>query len=251
MSLALSLMALVLLLAGCAPKARYAAGEALLRGKAPAAVAEPESLRAKLELTAFERGRKSSASAAFSAKPRSRYKLDVYGLPGMVEASFLWADTGWALVLHGREGYLLGYGDTVALPGLGIGAAPVHDLFGFLWGDFFPGGGEGDAAGRVVPAEWATVDKGRVRYRAGGHDWIVDLDPATGVVREAARSDSAFRVVHEKYRVRAGRPVPGRTRVFAGERPLLEIVVEDLEDRPAWSRDPFRLKIPKGFSPLR
>lgn len=286
-----------LLLLGCAPKPHFPAGEALLRGETPPASPVPDSLRAELELTGFQGGRKSTVSAALSAIPWRRYKMDVYGLPGMVEASFLWTDTGWALVLYEREGYLQGYGDTVELPGLGVGGVPVHDLFACLWGDFFPGDGEsaragdssgagsvdrsaggGPAAGSAGPAgdtarsgsrdeslghppgaipplvHPTKVEKagdGRLSYVAGGWRWLVRLDARTGVVREAAREDSAFRIVYEDYRLRNGRPVPKRIRVFAGTRPLLEIGVGAVEDGPKWKRNPFQIRIPKGFSRLR
>lgn len=280
----------------CAPKAHFPVGEALLRGETPPAPPTPDSLRAELELTGFQGGRKSTVSAALSAMPWRRYKLDVYGLPGMVEASFLWTDTGWALVLYEREGYLQGYGDTVELPGLGVGGVPVHDLFACLWGDFFPGDGAGDRDGAsadrsaggghrgggsgsaseptgdtardgsgrdslgrplgsapppIFPTALEKTGDGRLSYAAGGRRWLVSLDARTGVVREAAREDSAFRIVYEDYRLRNGRPVPKRIRVFAGKRPLLEIGVGTVEDGPKWKRNPFQIRIPKGFSRLR
>lgn len=273
-ALALSLLFLFLLLSGCAPKARFPAGQAILRGETPAGPPLPDSLRAGLELTGFQGGRKTSVSAALSAVPWKRYKLDLYGLPGMVAASFLWTDTGWTLVLYERDGYLQGYGDAVDLPGLGIGSAPVHDLFACLWGDFFPGDGPagrdggaagpdsagmgapggakgfGETGGSVLPGSWEKGEGGTVAYEAGGFRWTATLDSRTGTVQEAVRADSAFRIVYLDYRLRNGRPVPGKVRVFAGSRPLLEIGVGPVEDNPAWKRNPFRIRIPEGFSPL-
>ena len=281
-----------LILLGCAPKPRFPAGEALLRGERPLAPPLPDSLRAELEMTGFQGGRKSTVSAALSALPWSRYKLDLYGLPGMVGASFLWTDTGWTLVLYERDGYLQGYGDTVDLPGLGVGAVPVHDLFACLWGDFFPGdggarggvsggrisatGSPGDSVDRestgaganrdsmgaasdsssatahpVVPAVFEKAEGGRIRYVAGGVPWVVTLDPRTGLVREAAREDSVFRIAYEDYKLRNGRPVPKRIRVFSRRRPILEIGVGAVEDHPKWKRNPFQIRIPKSFNRLR
>lgn len=269
-------------LIGCAPTARFAAGEALLRGEAPPAASAPDSLRASLELTAFQGARRMTVSAALSAKPLSRYKLEVYGLPGMLEASFLWTDTGWTLVVYGREGYLEGYGDTVDLPGLGIRGAPVHDLFACLWGDFFPGdaggrgagnrdgaglraagdsgatpgasgiaGGSGAATSALYPAGALPEGAGVLRYEGQGRAWRARLEAKTGLVSEAVREDSAFRVVYEGWRLLKERPVPKRVRIEAGGRPLLEIAVGDVEDNPAWKRDPFRARIPKGFTRLK
>jgi len=196
--------------------------------------------------------------------------MDVYGLPGMVEASFHWADTGWTLLVYGREGYLRGYGDTVDLPGLGVGKVPVHDLFACLWGDFFPGDGKrpqdtaasGDTArararavtaggaADVYPYRWERSEGG-VRYAGDGVGWSARVDPATGLVREARREDSAFRIEYGDYVVRNGRPLPRRVKVFGGAKPLLEITVREVQDNPAWKRDPFLLRIPEGFVRLR
>jgi hypothetical protein len=65
------------------------------------------------------------------------------------------------------------------------------------------------------------------------------------------REDSAFRISYEDYVLRNGRPLPRRMKVFGGGKPLLEIVVKQAEDNPAWKRDPFRVRIPKGFVLLR
>jgi hypothetical protein len=325
---------------GCGPKVFFKGGEALLKGEALPEARVPDSLRASIELTGFQGLRKTTVSAAFSAVPRKKYRMDVYGLPGMVEATFHWADTGWTLVIHGREGYLRGYGDDVELPGLGLGKVPVHDLFACLWGDFFPGdgatSGDGGSAGAtggtgkagstgagggagksgsigadaafpaegsavaaghsgavrsaegtgnlegvrsavdtgsapagarpeepaavgdrgsaenaggpvtVFPARWERSE-GVVRYSGNGFAWAAKVEPATGLVREAVREDSAFLIRYEDYVLRNGRPLPRRVKVFGGKKPLLEIAVKDVEDNPAWKRDPFLLKIPKGF----
>ena len=144
----------------------FPAGEALLRGEVPVAERAPDSLRAEVELTGYKGRNRTTVSAGLSALPLRKYKLDVYGLPGMVEASFLWTDTGWTLVVYGREGYLQGYGDTVDLPALGLEKAPVHDLFACLWGDFFPGDGARRAGPEGVPA--APGPAGRACCRRGG-----------------------------------------------------------------------------------
>lgn len=234
-----------LILVGCAGKARYPVGEALLRGEASAAEKAVDSLRAKVELTGFQGGVRSSVSAALSARPGKDYKLDVFGLPGMVEAAFLWQDTGWTLVIYGREGYFRGYGDTVDLPGLGIREARVHDLFGFLWGDFFPGD-----AGRAAPGG-AVVGDGMQYAGADGMAWTARLDRKTGVVLEVVRADSGVRVEYGNYKVMEGRAVPGKVLIRNREKPVLEIAVDDVEDNPAWKKSPFRIKVPKGFEELR
>jgi hypothetical protein len=281
---------LSLLLAACAPtQVRFPAGKTVLEGGTPAPQPAPDSLRAELELTGYERRGKTTVSAAFSSLPLRKYKLDLMGFPGMVAASFLWTDTGWVLALYEREGYLRGDGDTVELPGLGVAAAPVHDLFSWLWGDFFPGDtavtmaadAPGDTTGPTAPRDsdstvpatsprdstaaieallaattvpppgWEPAGPHSIRYRAGGHGWQVTLDPRTGVVREAVRADAAFRIRYEDYRIRNDRPMPRRVRVFSEGRPVLDIAVDHVDDHPRWKRDPFRVRIPKGFKRLR
>jgi hypothetical protein len=253
------LLCVTLLLSGCAApsKVRYPMGEALLSGETPAPLPAPDSLTAELELTGYERRGKTSVSAAFSALPLQKYKFDLFGFPGMVAAGFLWTDTGWSLVLYERDGYLQGYGDTVEMPDLGVKAAPVHDLFSWLWGDFFPGtdpeafASPSTSPPTLPPKGWEPAGANAIRYQAGGHGWRVTLDPATGLVQEAVRADSAFRIRYQDYRVKDGRPLPGRVRVFSGDRPVLDISVDRVDDHPKWRRNPFQLRIPKGFKRLR
>src|SRR4051812_44218320 len=109
--LAASLLPLLpLLFQGCAVPPKFPAGEAILKGETPKLPTPPDSLRAELDLTAFGSGRKSSVSAAFSAVPYRKYKLDLFGLPGMVGGSFFWTTEKWTLVLFERDSYLEGVG---------------------------------------------------------------------------------------------------------------------------------------------
>lgn len=240
-------LALALLLAGCATAPKWPAGRSLLEGVTPTLPKPPDSLRASLELTALAGGRRSSVTAAFSAKPGRAYKLDLFGFPGVTAGGFLWRPEGWDLVLYDRAEYLEGAGDRVAI-GAGLGEIPVHDLFSWLWGDFFPG----DSALAGLPATWRRVPEGGYAYRGADGEWRADLDPETGLPRAVARDDSAFRIEFGAWRAGAGagapeRPVPRRAKVFRYGEPLLEIKVSLVEDDPAWKRDPFVLRIPKGF----
>lgn len=277
--------AAALLLAGCAAAPRFHAGQALIRGETPVFPPAPDSLRCELELTAFGGGRKSSVSAAFSAKPASAYKLDLFGLPGMVAGSFLWTPSRWNLVLFDREEYGEGEGEHVEIGNLGLQEVSVHDVFSFLWGDFFPGaarsgdtaGGASDASGDSaisqiggrlstgVPEGTAGIGDGVFRYPGRDAHWRIAIDPKTGLVREAAREDSAFRIEYGDYKrgpeggsrsasMSDGgekpvphRPVPRRVKLYRYREPILEIRVKSLEDHPRWRRDPFFIKVPKGF----
>jgi hypothetical protein len=242
-------LALLFLLAGCAVAPRYPAGQAILKGETPVFPPSPDSLRTELELTAFGDGRKSSVSAAFSAKPWASYKLDLFGLPGMVAGSFLWMDGRWTLVLFDREEAVEGAGEHVEIGNLGLREISVHDMFSFLWGDFFPG----DSAVQAAPEGLTPMGGNAFSYPARGMRWRVFLDPGTGLVREAVREDSAFRIGYDDYKrggsgsMDKGRPVPRKVRLYRFREQVLEIKVKTLEDDPKWRRNPFFIKIPKGF----
>lgn len=207
----------------------------------------PDSLRAELELVAFDHGRKSSVAAVLAADPGRRYKLDLFGLPGMVAASFYWLPETWTLALFDRSAYAEGAGEHVEFGNLGIHEVSVHDVFSALWGGFFPGLG---AAAAGLPPAWRRVGVAGLQYSANGQTWTAELDPATGQVRSVCREDSAFRAEYLEYSLRAGRPVPTRIRIFSRTGPLLEIRVKSLEDNPHWRRNPFFLKVPAGFRKL-
>ncbi|MDB5104018.1 MAG: hypothetical protein JWP91_1707 [Fibrobacteres bacterium] len=247
---------IALLLAGCAASHRFPAGQAILKGETPVFPPAPDSLRTELELTAFADGRKSSVSAAFSARPRLAYKLDLFGLPGMVAGSFLWTPDKWTLVLFDRDQFTEGAGEHVEIGNLGLKEVSVHDVFSFLWGDFFPGDipAAGGAGASGTPEGLTSAGEGVFTYSAQGVAWRVSLDAKTGFVREASREDSAFRLAFSDYQgvsggalEKKGRPVPRRVRLYRYREQVLEIRVKSLEDDPHWRRDPFFVKVPKGF----
>jgi len=267
------LLAAALLLAGCATAPRWPTGRSLAQGVTPSLPKPPDSLRASLELTALAGGRKSSVTAAFSARPGQAYKLDLFGFPGVTAGGFLWRPGKWDLVIYDPGEYVEGAGARVDIGMAGIGPIPVHDLFSWLWGDFFPG----DSALTRLPAGWRPAvssptasaptalapaasapaasapasDRG-FTYPGQEGDWRVEFDPKTGLPRASYRTDSAFRIEFSAWRVGAGaaspdRPVPRHVRFYRDGEPVLEIKVSSLEDDPAWKRDPFVLRIPNGF----
>jgi hypothetical protein len=240
------LLALALLLAGCATAPRWTAGRSLLDGVTPALPNPPDSLRASLELTALAGGRKSSVTAALSARPGRAYKLDLFGFPGVTAGGFLWLPGKWDLVIYDREEYVEGAGARVDIGPESPGPIPVHDLFSWLWGDFFPG----DTAFAGLPAGWAPAGRGGFAYNGLDGEWRVDFDAKTGLPRAAYRADSSLRIEYDAWRAAgtaSGRPVPRHVRFYRDGEAVLEIKVSKLEDDPAWKRDPFFLRIPNGF----
>ncbi|MBW8888983.1 MAG: hypothetical protein JF616_14610 [Fibrobacteres bacterium] len=242
-----------MLLAGCATAPRWPEGRSLDQGVTPSLPKPPDSLRASLELTALAGGRKSSVTAAFSARPGQAYKLDLFGFPGVTAGGFLWRPDKWDLVVYDPGEYVEGAGARVDIGLAGIGPIPVHDLFSWLWGDFFPG----DSAQARLPAGWAPAASAPGPNRGFTYPglegtWRVEFDPKTGLPRAAYRTDSAFRIEFTAWRVGAGaaspdRPVPRRVRFYRAGELVLEIKVSSVEDDPAWKRDPFFLRIPNGF----
>jgi hypothetical protein len=242
-------LALVAWLAiGCAVKPRFPVGTALLKGETLALPQRPDSVRAELELTVYGGGRKSSVSAAFSFLPRTKYKLDLYGLPGMVAASFLWLPERWTLVLFDKDAFAEDTGEHVEFGNLGIQEVSVHDVFAFIWGDFFPG--FSDRGGGMLPSEFVASGPSDLKYTARGQHWKAQVEVGTGLVRGVVREDSAFRMEYLDYKVMASRPVPSKARLFNRTGLLLEIRVKNIEDNPHWRRNPFFIKVPKGFQKL-
>jgi hypothetical protein len=152
------------------------------------------------------------------------------------------------LVIYDKEEYVEGEGSRVEIGATGLGQIPVHDVFAWIWGDFFPG----DTALAGLPAGFGRAADGGFGYPGTDGEWRVRLDTATGLPRSVTRADSALRIEYGSWHAGAGpaspeRPVPREVRLFRFGAPMLEIKVSSVEDQPHWKRDPFVLRIPKGF----
>ncbi len=280
----------ILFLCGCAVKPYYPSGQDLLRGQDPNKNQNqnqnhfppiPDSVRAELELTAFHQKQKSSVTAAFSSIPRSDYKLDIFGLPGMVAASFLWQKNLWSMVLYDDQTFAQDSGEHVEFGNLGIHEMSIHDLFAFLWGDFFPGLSLGSSFGSTVQFEKYSNPRNvnpenenqpnpnavnqnipshgknlMLRYQVKGQSWFAEIDSISGLVQSVTRQDSAFRITYEDYRSQKSKgrepfPIPEKTSIYSRQGLLLEIKVKSLERNPHWRKNPFFIKIPKTFHLLK
>lgn len=236
-----------LALAGCAAPARWPAGRDLLAGVTPVLRLPPASLGASLEITALAGRERRSVTAALAAEPGRAYKLELSGFPGVTAGAFLWRPERWDLVLYERGEYVEGRGGRIDVGLLETGDATVHDLFSWLWGDFFPG----DTALSGLPADLARAPSGGFAYGGTSGAWRIGLDGESGLPRYAQRADSAIRLEYAAWRTGSGkgdRPLPARVRILRRGRAVLEIRVSALKDNPAWKRDPFVLRIPPGFT---
>src|SRR5690606_13950032 len=119
-------------------------------------------------------------SARLYAEPGLRYRLDVFGFPALIAASWVWADGGWLLVRHDRREARRGAGDALEAPDLRVRVPDVHAALGFLWGAPLPGW-PGDDSARAG----AVRNGGTVRWTHAGEPWEARIDPATGLCLEA------------------------------------------------------------------
>ncbi len=199
----------------------------------------PDSLRAELDLTAQDGRRQRTVSAVLASIPGERYKLDLFGLPGMLGGSFLWMQEEWNLVLFEEGVFFAGQGDRVSLPNLKLDSLPVHALSSFLWGGMMVQ--EIDAS--PAPAETTDTPASRPSEK-----WVLQRDSRTGLPSRAVEEISGIRLDLSQYTGVNGRPVPRQVRISDREgKHLLDIRVKRVDDNPTWKRDPFFLRIPPGF----
>ncbi len=237
------------LLAACAPPIRDPWGLSVARGgtaSAPPLVASfqadlgvrphaPGSMPFTVRIYGEAAGDEGSRD---SSRPLRRYRLDAFGFPSSIVASWLWEDGRWLLLRHDRREALSGSG--VALGGDSPVRLPdVRAVLGFLSGEPLPGF-PGDSSVRP-----RSGGDGTVRWRHEGEEWVARLDPETGIPRSARSSSLELR--YSRHREREGHVVPGQVVVVTEGDSLLTLTVRDWKPRPEWKRDPFRLIVPAGY----
>ncbi len=230
------LSVLAMLLVSCAPSIRDPFGTALRQGVVPASSA-PESLTVDLGVSLQRKG-VPPFSARLYAQPYRRYRLDAFGFASQVEASYLWKDGRWTLLLNENREAREGSGDTLEMRDAGLKLPSVHALFGFLWGDPLPGFRDRDSGTMA----WSG---NTLRWKFQGVAWEAFFDSARGVFLEARSASLTLR--YGRYRRVGNRVLPGEVEASSPGEPPLLLKVERVEDFPAWKRDPFALKIPEGY----
>lgn len=229
---------IVLLCVACAPPLKDSFGLALRRGETPVQPPVPDSLQVDLEVLPQAPGL-APFSARLYAEPLHRYRLDVFGFPSMLAASWLWERGGWTLVRHDRREVSHGTGAGLDLEGLPLRVPDLNAVLGFLWGAPLPGFQEAGVFS-------GTGNGGEtLRWLHGGEEWTARFEPITGVCREAASPNLMLR--YARHRARGNLVVAERTEIFVDGKLELILQVRSWTRAPSWKRDPFSLKIPESY----
>ncbi len=243
------LLALVaLMLWHCSPPPTvFPEGRRLLEGERPAPPPRPDSLSAELSLTFHEGGGRNTVSATLSALPYDKYKLDFFGLFGVLLAGFYFEDSSWTLAIYEDGVFMRREGNHIALPQLGVEPLSVHLFFSYLWGHFLPIGEWEDGVDYSPPTPTSISGAPIVRVEYGGEEWRVEWNARTGTVAAYVQETRNFRMEFENYRTLRGRPIPRRASLWREGKKVLDIEVKDVRYNPKWKRTPFFLKIPDSF----
>lgn len=229
-----------LLLAACAAPVRDPWGLAVVRGQMPSKPPVPASLQADLGLQPQARGALPFSTRLY-AEPGVRYRLDVFGFPSLLAASWLWQDETWLLVRHDKRQVLSGSGPLRAQADLPLELPDPHAALGFLWGNPLPGFPDSGA----VPPGFTADSTGLVRWVYKDEPWEARIDPATGLCREVRSPRLTLRYAfHRKH---AGLVVAEQAEIFSGGESLLVLKVRDWVASPPWKKDPFIMKVPEGY----
>jgi hypothetical protein len=231
---------MVLLLAACAAPLRDPWGLAVRQGQTPVAPTIPHTLQADLGILPSASG-SLPFSARLYAEPGRRYRLDAFGFPSLVAASWLWEDDQWLLVRHDKREVRRGSGPMPETAGLPFRLPDLHAALGFLWGAPLPGFPGGDSA---LSAASVGAD-GVVRWSHKGQAWEALVDSATGLCREVRSSTLGLR--YKAHRAHDGLVIPEAVEIFAEGKSLLTLNVRDWMASPPWKKDPFVLRIPEGY----
>jgi hypothetical protein len=243
-----------LLLAACAAPVRDARGLEIARGN-PVAPRPPVTFQADLSVQPHAPG-----SLPFSARlygetggavggehgadpgpdtaASYRYRLDAFGFPSAVVASWLWSGGRWTLVRHDRREVLSGEGFALGTEDSPIRIPDVRVVLGVLAGESLPG---------YPGLDEPRVDEnGTVRWRYGNETWEAKVDRNTGLCREARSASLALR--YARHHVRDGIVIPDMIEVLSGEGDtVLSLEVRDWTAAPAWKKNPFDLVVPASY----
>ena len=237
-----------LLLTACAPLkdpwglavSRGLTGDALQQPPAP-----PDSLQADLGITPREPGLV-PFTARLYAKPRRAYRMDAFGFPSLLAASYLWKEGRWMWVRHDSRQVWEGSGNQLELEGSPLQLPDVHAVLGFLWGRPLPGFIERDSLLAPGPA-------GEIRWSYHGEVWQARIDKASGLCREVHSASLSMKYAkYGRYGGRKGerhgkRVLPGEVEILVNGASVMVLSVRELKDDPFWKKNPFALLPPAGY----
>jgi hypothetical protein len=198
----------------------------------------PDSLQADLAITPREPGLV-PFSVRLYARPNRAYRIDAFGFPSVIAASYLWLDGRWMWIRHDNKQVWEGVGNEFQVEDSPLRLPDVHAVLGFLWGRSLPGFIEKDSLLAPGPA-------GEVRWMYHGALWEARMDPATGLCREVR--SASLRMTYRSHERRSGRVVPLETEVFIDGASVMVMRIRELKDAPVWRRNPFMLAAPAGYA---
>ena len=167
-----------------------------------------------------------------------RYRLDAFGFPSAVVASWLWSDGRWTLVRHDRGEVITGEGSSLGVEDSPVQIPDVRVVLGVFAGEPLPG-----YPGVGKPEADAG---GLVRWRYQDETWEASIDPSTGLCREVR--SASLTLSYARHHVRDGFVVPDAIEVVTrGGDTLLTLGVRDWKASPVWIKNPFDLVIPSGY----
>jgi hypothetical protein len=219
---------------------------ALLHGREPDPVRN-HSLRADLGILILNpKGAPPLSGRLFASADSSgnvRFRLDIFGFPSLLAASWFQSANQWTLMLPQRREVWEGKGESMTLSGLGpesgdLTLPAAEGLFGFLFGHPLIGF---DGRDSVAP----TWSGDTLRWIHRGVGWAATYDTAHGICRQVF--SPTLRVRYGRYRRQGNRAVPREVEIEMDGRPALSLRVNGLEDVTVWKRDPFAFSIPEGY----
>jgi hypothetical protein len=233
------------LFVACAAPVRDPWGVAIARGES-VAPRLPASFQADLGVRPHAAGSlpfsarlygEAHSSSDSAVRASRRYRLDVFGFPSAVMASWVWNDGNWLLVRHDMREAISGEGIALGAEDSPVRIPDVPAVLGVLAGEPLPG----------YPGTGQPVadSGGIVRWYFRGEPWRARIDPDNGLCRKVESPSLAL--LYARHHLHDGVVVPDEIQVLADGDTLLSLSVRDWKASPAWKKDPFNLGVPVGY----
>lgn len=181
--------------------------------------------------------------ASADSAGESRFRVDIFGFPSQIAASWFYREQHWTLLLHLKREIWEGEGGNLSIPELGRGDEALQlpdarELFGFLFGQPLVGFMDRDS---LTPF-WKSDT---LQWSHQGIPWAARFDTTLGNCLEVFSSRLRIRYGHPK--MMGNRVVPMQVAVEVEGRPTLSIQVSGLEEVKVWKTNPFVFSIPRTY----